>query len=615
MVRLEQPRNAKRRAGARTTSKFRPRVAVAVLAMFSLMPTSAAQQGPANDHAAHHPKKKGSTTSPGDDAMGGPATAGKRGGMGEMMRKMGVPPPKELYPSLMALPDLPLEKRGELQARAHERMKAGAARLSAGLERLGAATPGDDFAAMQTAVETMRLGLAEFQSGLATHRALAEGKPPRSIALQWFKTRMNLLQSLPNPRDAGPLGLTWFHFLSMGALVTFTVAMLWMYFHKMRRATELLTALANAPETSESRSDATAPTKGNPRVTEAKWSGKLRICQVFAETPDIRTFRMVGEDGSAPPFRFLPGQFLTLTAPHDGGQVKRSYTIASSPTVRGYVEITVKREVHGTVSRYLHDRVAVGDTLEVSAPAGKFTFTGTEASSIVLIGAGVGITPLMSVIRYLTDVGWPGRIILIFACRTTADFVFREELDHLERRHDRLEITATMTRGEGTSWTGPTGRLDQDLIANAAPGIQEHRVHVCGPTGMMEATKQILADLRVPPANIKTEAFGRPKAPRGTPIKDGPTAAETTALVSVSFASSHKTAPMAPDQTILDVADAAGVDIENSCRAGTCGSCVVKLLQGQVDMEVEDGLAPDQKAEGWVLACQAKAEADVTIDA
>ena len=144
--------------------------------------------------------------------------------MGDMMKSMGVPPPKELYPSLMELPDLPLERRAEVKEQAHARMKDGAALLSSALSRLSRAAPGDDFKAMQDAVGEMREGLAQFESGLAAHRALAEGSAPQNVALRWFKREMNLLPPMPEVALGGFLGLSPFHFFSMFVLVLFAIA-------------------------------------------------------------------------------------------------------------------------------------------------------------------------------------------------------------------------------------------------------------------------------------------------------------------------------------------------------------------------------------------------------
>src|SRR5262249_15724617 len=148
-------------------------------------------------------------------------------------------------------------------------------------------------------------------------------------------------------------------------------------------------------------------------------------------TPDVRTFRLASTDGSRLPFDFLPGQFLNLSFVIDGKKVNRSYTIASPPPRVASCELTVKREPRGTSSRHLHENVREGTLIDVFAPAGRFTFTGVEAGSVVMIAGGVGITPLMAKIRYLTDIGWTGDIYLVFSVRTGRDIIFREELDYL----------------------------------------------------------------------------------------------------------------------------------------------------------------------------------------
>jgi hypothetical protein len=168
-----------------------------------------------------------------------------------MMGGMGANQPKELYPSLMNLPDLSPQQRAEVQRQAHERMKAGTALLSQGLDKLSNAAAGDDYAAMQEATSQMREGLALFESGLAAHRALAEGKAPRDIALQWFKGQMSLYAPpTGTAAPGGPFGLSWFHFFVMVILAGFAAVMIWMYFHKMRRASELLARLTSAAPTS-----------------------------------------------------------------------------------------------------------------------------------------------------------------------------------------------------------------------------------------------------------------------------------------------------------------------------------------------------------------------------
>lgn len=615
---------------------------VSACALFLLAPTVvAASQVTPEEHAEHHPQEGAETPSkPEATGMGGMMGDGMGGGMGkgmgDMMSAMGVPPPKELYPSLMELPDLPMERRAEVQELAHTRMKEGTAGLSKGLERLSLAAPGDDFATMQDALEEMREGLAQFESGLAAHRALAEGSAPRSIAMQWFKREMSLVAPSGNPVSGGPFGFSWFHFFSMALLVGVAAVTAWLHFSKVRRTQELLAVLTASPDAPSLAADKLAGTSAMPSsVVESSastpvgakqaandpvpvpvrsnWSGPMVVCRTYDEVPDVRTLRFMANDGGALPLSFLPGQFLTVAVEHEGKRVKRSYTIASSPTVRDYLEITVKREEHGIVSRILHDEVQEGDTLDITAPSGKFTFTGEEADSIVLIGGGVGITPLMSAVRYLTDRGWPKPIYLLFCCRTPKDYIFQEELAYLQRRNPNLTVIATMTRNGGTAWTGPTGRLTPELISSSVPDIERQRVHICGPEPMMDAVKSVLAGLQVPSSQVFTEAFGPAKKKTAEPATSTKTPEGQDAAV--TFSSSSITVPIPASESVLDVADANGVDIDSSCRNGTCGACKVKILQGQVTMEVEDGLDAGEKDEGWILACQAMATEDLVIDA
>jgi glycine betaine catabolism B len=184
---------------------------------------------------------------PGPDGMGPPAGVGPPGGaggmggmgdMGAMMKNMGAPKPKDFYPTLMDLPDLPLTKRLEVEQQAGERMHSGVALMNESLDYLLQATEQQNYTAMQAGTASLREGLARFESGLAAQRALAEGKAPRNVALTWFKRDMNLLP-LPGEEPRTLLGVTPFHLFTMVLLVAFALAMVAMYFFKMRRAAAL----------------------------------------------------------------------------------------------------------------------------------------------------------------------------------------------------------------------------------------------------------------------------------------------------------------------------------------------------------------------------------------
>jgi ferredoxin-NADP reductase len=364
------------------------------------------------------------------------------------------------------------------------------------------------------------------------------------------------------------------------------------------------------PQPSKMRLEASRYRKNDPATGKIRWVGKLMLAEVEIVTHNVKTFRFKRRDGGPVPFDYLPGQFLTLQIAPKGIPTRRSYTIASTPTWRDRIEITVRREEHGLVSRWLHDELKVGDEVEIEAPSGTFCFKGETTKNLVLIGAGVGITPMMSVTRHLTETNWSGKVYLVLGFRAPRDFIFRDELRRLEAHNANLKVMVTMSQPGAEAWSGAVGRIDAALLARVVPNIAAFRVHVCGPPEMMEATAAALARLGVPAGQIKTEAFGT--------IKRDPTvkSAESSEVAGyVLFQASDARAPVRTGATILDAADEADVFIDNACRSGTCASCRVKLLSGSVSMAVQDGLTEEDKADGYILACQAKIRGDAKVDA
>ncbi len=580
-------------------------------------------------------------------------------GMGEMMKgMMGVPPPKELYPTLMALPALTPEQRTQIEQQAGERMHAGTRLMGQALDTLNAGSLSGDYAAMHEATIRLREGVAQLESGIAARRALAEGRAPRAVALAWFKQEMSLWSPAVGDDAQGKRGLSPLHLFTMALLVAFALAMLAMYFFKMRRAAALFgriepgpgspppgssPPLGGAPRPSAPSGGKAPPVGGTPAPSaepginssvslvappvdkvespkpnaaapmNAKWAGRLRVESIVSETPSVETFRLRAPDGGALPFTFTPGQFLNVAFAIGGARMNRSYSISSSPNERDYVDLTVKREERGAVSRHIVDLLKVGDEIEAGGPVGKFTFTGTEAESVVLIGAGVGITPMMSIARYLTEQSWPGEIFFIYGCRAPTDLIFGKAIPALERRNPKLHVAITMSKPT-PEWKGPRGRITKEFLVGAVPNLAARRVQLCGPPTMMDAIKALLIEIGVSPENLKTEAFGAVKPPPPSPGTSAkPIAAATGPLV--TFSQNNKSAMIQADQTILELSEDLGIGIEYSCRVGTCGLCKVKLTAGEVDMEIDDALDDDDKANGLILACQAKPKTEVTVEA
>lgn len=642
-------------------------------------------QADATEHASHHPPGAASAITPstsegasptmtsGHPAPGAlvgtsptPAPAGMppdgMAAMGKMMEGMmggmdqgccGGGAGTELYPLMMSISVMTPEQRIQVQRLSAARIGEGKALVQLGQQRLFGAIASGDHKTAAEALQQLRDGLGRIESGAAAHNVLAEGTPPQATAMRWFKGEMSLSQVADAESHTASNRLSLMHMIAMVLLVAFAIAMITMYFFKMRRTASLFGRIEagsgnppgaapplggdpphpapNRPDTgnflvvpsADARTDGTAgpatPVSSSlqenapPSLPNAKWHGWLRVVKIITETPTVKTVRLGPiANTEALPFTFLPGQFLNVAFSIGGARMIRSYSISSSPTQRAYLDLTVKREPRGAVSRHINDLLRVDDELEAGGPVGHFTFTGKEANSIVLISGGVGITPMMSISRFLTEQSWPNEIFFIYACRSPADFIFATDLAELERRNPQLHLTVVMEHPEDSGWQGLTGRLSADILSQAVPNITARRIHLCGPPVMMEAVRSLLLGLKVPAEQIKTEDFGTAAPAPGAGTSRFASAA-TGPLV--SFSKSGKSARIHVDQTLLELSEELDIGIEFSCRVGTCGICKVKLTAGEVDMSIDDALDADDKENGIVLACQAKPKSPITVEA
>ena len=337
-----------------------------------------------------------------------------------------------------------------------------------------------------------------------------------------------------------------------------------------------------------------------------RWEGRLRVARKFVETGAVQTFRLMTESGVPLPFHWKAGQYVTLALETPNGPIRRAYTIASSPNQSRFLEITVKREATGGGSQYLHDNVEIGQLLSVKGPQGDFTFVGHEADGIVMIAGGVGITPMMSKLRHLTESAWSHPVTLIYGIQTLADVIFSDELAALEKRHPNFRLHLLPSVVDDSKWSGPKGYLTPEMILGFVPNIARARVHMCGPAPMMAAVLPMLDDLGVNEEAIFTEAF------TSLSFAPGPGADEE---VSITFAKSGKTVIAQRGEGVIQVAEANGIAMDYSCRNGECGSCRCKLLAGEVDMPEKTSLTAKERKAGFILACVARPVSNsITLD-
>ncbi|MDD0997685.1 pyridoxamine 5'-phosphate oxidase family protein [Pseudomonas sp. TNT2022 ID1044] len=336
----------------------------------------------------------------------------------------------------------------------------------------------------------------------------------------------------------------------------------------------------------------------------------LRVVRIEAESHNIRSIYMEPADGAGLPL-FQAGQHLPLRFNIDGDVHIRTYSLSSAPS-DDFFRISVKRD--GRVSSHLHEQIRVGDLLEARAPQGHFTVAPHERRPLVLLAAGVGITPLLSMLREVVYQGLRTRRIrptlFLQSSRTLADQPFRPELQRLlESAGDAVKVVRLLSQPEPGAQVGNdydlSGRIDVAVLKDLLEVEDFDQVDfvVCGPGSFTQALYDGLRALDIRDSRIHAETFG-PSTLRRQPDPDAivieqPPAA--TSSVPVVFQRSAKEARWQPDGgSLLELAESRGLHPEFSCRGGSCGTCKTRLISGQVNYPLPPAEVPD---EGHVLIC------------
>ncbi|WP_395502435.1 pyridoxamine 5'-phosphate oxidase family protein [Ectopseudomonas mendocina] len=338
------------------------------------------------------------------------------------------------------------------------------------------------------------------------------------------------------------------------------------------------------------------------REQRNQWQ-RWRVHSMQQESADIRSLVLAPEAGVAPDF--AAGQHLPIRITTAAGEtLLRTYSLSSAPS-DGQLRISVKAQ--GVVSRHLHEQVQVGDVLDVRPPLGSFTLNSDSKRPLVLIGAGVGITPLLSMLREQVALGQGRRIHFFQGARTLADLPFQAELRELvQRAGGLLKIHRALSTPEADALPGRDyeqhGRIELAQIKAALP-FDDYDFYLCGPAAFTQAIYDGLRDLNVADVRIHAEAFGPSTLKRRT---DGPAATfvqppAATEPVPVYFSASSKEARWKPDSgSLLELAESRGLTPEFSCRGGSCGTCKTRLLSGQVHYPNPPAELPQ---DGGVLIC------------
>ncbi|MEM6399016.1 MAG: FHA domain-containing protein [Cyanobacteria bacterium P01_D01_bin.116] len=345
----------------------------------------------------------------------------------------------------------------------------------------------------------------------------------------------------------------------------------------------------------------------------------VKCIKIIDETEDVKTFCLVAQppilfNGTS--FNYKPGQFVILDLEVQGKQIKRPYSISSSPSRPYNLEITVKRVSSpfnqselspGLVSNWLHDSFKVGDKLKISPPMGDFNYFENSHKKLLFISAGSGITPLMSMSRWLCDTTSDFSVIFIYSVRTQQDIIFREELEFMAEKYSNFKLVINLTGKElDLNWSGYKGRLNETMLLEIAPDFEERIAYACGSEGFLESLQTVLKELNFPMNNYHQESFGLSsgiKPALTSPITD------TSQKGVVVFSNSDREVVCDADETILEAAQREAIDLPYGCKMGVCGRCKLRKISGEVSYENDFECEDD-----YVLTCVAKVDETVTIE-
>lgn len=385
----------------------------------------------------------------------------------------------------------------------------------------------------------------------------------------------------------------------------------WRHWGEYRRLQQGIAPVASSPAAA-----APATTAAEP-ANVAAWPGfrPFRVARRVVEdaAQSICSFYLEPEDGRPLP-AFLPGQFLTFRLDLPTEQIVRCYSLSDKP-YPDYYRVSIKRVPGGRSSNHFHDHVAVGDILQVRAPGGHFHIDKGDAP-VVLIGGGIGITPMLSMLQWALA-EQPGREVwLFYGVRNGNEPVMKAPLEALAAAQPNFRLRCCFSDPlpgdrEGLDYQH-RGRVDVNLLRMQLP-LKPYHFYLCGPTPMMESLVTGLEAWGVPEARIHFEAFGPASIKRTLAAASAAESPAPPSDIMVTFAKSGKTLPWQPGAgSLLEFAEAQGIRVDSGCRAGSCGTCQTTIRAGAVDYRQLPDYDPEP---GSCLLCCCAPKTSVTLEA
>ncbi|MEH6454074.1 MAG: hybrid-cluster NAD(P)-dependent oxidoreductase [Psychromonas sp.] len=320
------------------------------------------------------------------------------------------------------------------------------------------------------------------------------------------------------------------------------------------------------------------------------------------ETRDSATFEFKKLDESF--FEYKAGQFLTFEVDVAGETEYRAYSLSSSPSRPESAAVTIKRVPGGKVSNYLLDHLQAGIALPAMAPAGEFTLQDNPATSeLLLMSAGSGITPCISMARWLLDTKQEVNIHFIYSARSRSDVIMDNDLLELAALHNNFRLTRVIETTHNPD--DIQGMLNATIFDELVPEIQGRTIFTCGPAPYMQAVEQIALQ-----SGFDMEFFHKESFVATNDNKETPDSGVSYQAVAPQYGKSFE---ITANKSLLESLEAAGVPVIGACRSGVCGSCKCKVT-GEVETSSQATLTAEQISQGYVLSCSTKASSDLVVE-
>ncbi|MGB7527817.1 2Fe-2S iron-sulfur cluster-binding protein [Sphingobacterium cellulitidis] len=330
----------------------------------------------------------------------------------------------------------------------------------------------------------------------------------------------------------------------------------------------------------------------------------FRISEIIQQPNHNISIRFEDVSGDFPSYQ--SGQFLTLAFEFSEREVRRSYSFSSSPYVDEPYEITVKRVDNGEISRLLHHKTKVGDEIQVMEPQGLFTYIPSEShtNTIFLFGAGVGVTPLFSILKTALVAEKKSKVVLIYSNSSKEQTIFYDELLKWQEAYpDRLHIEFIWSNNKNLM----TARLNRDYILSLLKTHlnegDESVFYTCGPLFYMDLVRFTLLGMGFPEENIKRETFHFPEEEEDEDEKEEEPVDMTSYDIVLKFNGQEYPLTIPYDKTILDVGLEHKIKLPYSCKSGMCSTCISQVVKGSVRMDYNEVLTDREVENGRCLIC------------